>query len=154
MAAATLFQYTWRLFRRSIAYQFQVFRSFYFLIDIIKCNRNFHGNYNFSRVFFSEINLLQGDTVPLKWYAITPWLLIAYGITILTKVLMMAHYTQSTFVLPWVSSSRMATSCPSFRVMNGSDHTRIPVVCRSQEFLQWNSRCSCRPNQSPPPPCR
>ena len=51
--------------RCSIAYQFQVFRSVYFLIDIIKCNRNFNGFCNFSRSFFYEINLLQDDTVPL-----------------------------------------------------------------------------------------
>ena len=50
--------------RRSIAYQFQVFRLFNFLIDIIKCNRNSHGYYNFYALF-SEINLLQSDTVPL-----------------------------------------------------------------------------------------
>ena len=40
------------ILRRSIAYPFQVFTSFYFLIDIIKRNFSFHGYYNFSRSFF------------------------------------------------------------------------------------------------------
>ena len=66
LVGATLSQWTWRLLRRSMACQFQVFRSFYFLIDIIEFNRNFHGYFNFSSFFFTEINLLQGDTFPLN----------------------------------------------------------------------------------------
>ena len=35
----------------SIAYPFQVFGSFYFSIDGIKCNRNFHGYYHLFKLF-------------------------------------------------------------------------------------------------------
>ena len=52
------------ILRHSIAYQFQLLRSFYLLLDKIKCNRNFHGYYIF-HAFLSEFNLLQSDTVPL-----------------------------------------------------------------------------------------
>ena len=46
--------------------QFLVFRSFYFLIDIIKCNRNLRGYYNFSRSFYWN-RLVKRWYFPFKW---------------------------------------------------------------------------------------
>ena len=70
----------------SIAYQFQVFRSYYFLIDIIKCN--FHHYSNFSHSFFLKSKLLQSDTVPL------------------TKCI----FSQTLYKNDWVSNKRLARS--------------------------------------------